>query len=467
MAKSSSEAIDYDYYWRRREGISTDSGTTVETFRPVIPWQAECLNAIRNEYDYSVGTHDVLLSGSVGSAKSILLAHIVVTHCLMYPKACAGIFRLSFPDLRDTLFKDIVDHLESENLIEGRDYWINNTRCTIAFKNGSTIVSRSFSDGRYTKVRSLRLSLAVFEELTEFKGKHQQAFFEVKNRLGRCPHVPENLCISATNPDDPSMWVHEYFMDSNDPTRHVYYSLTFDNPFLQESYIRTILRTLDEKQVLRMVFGRWIELKTEVIYYQFGDYNVVKKLYSVDCNLPIHISWDFNIGSGKPMSCIVYQTTIISGLMHYHFFDEVVIEGMRTLDSCEEIADKGILDNYSDEIIVHGDASGAHSDTRSKKNDYDIIMGFLQNYVRKDGKKLRVTKRVPLANPPIRKRHNTVNGLCKNVLGEVRLFIYQNCKDAIKGMKLTKLKDNGSLIEDDSFHMKLYHSLWLSLCGGR
>ena len=103
------------------------------------------------------------------------------------------------------------------------------------------------------------------------------------------------------------------------------------------------------------------------------------------------------------------------------------------------------------ERIVHGDAAGAHNDTRSKKTDYDIIIGYLSNYERKDKKKLTILRKVPLSNPPIRTRHNKVNGLCKNALGEVRLFVYQNCKMSIRGLKLTKLKENGSLIENDSF----------------
>jgi PBSX family phage terminase large subunit len=445
--------IDLNHYWQIRENISKNSGTTVDTFKPVIPWQRKALVDIRTKFDYSMGTHDVLLSGSVGSAKSLFLAHLAISHCIINSRACVGLFRMSMPDLRDTIFKDILDHLQCDGLVENKDYFVNQTRCQVAFRNGSTIISRSFSDAKYTKVRSLRLSMAIFEEFIEFDGKHQQAFKEVKNRLGRLPDIKENLCIAATNPGDPSSWVYEYFIDGSEtmPTRHVYYSLTFDNPFLAKSYIIGLIRDLDEKQVLRMIFGRWLELRSDVIYYQFGDYNIIKKKYEVDPELPIHISWDFNIGVGKPLSACMFQVKQQGDQFIYHFFDEVVIEGMRTQDSCEEIAEKGILDNFGTEIIVHGDAAGAHNDTRSKKTDYDIIIGYLSNYERKDKKKLTILRKVPLSNPPIRTRHNKVNGLCKNALGEIRLFVYQNCKMCIRGLKLTKLKENGSLIENDSF----------------
>jgi PBSX family phage terminase large subunit len=450
--KTAYEIPNIDEYWKRRESISTNSGITIETFKPVIPWQKQALLDIRTRFDYGIGLHEVLLTGSVGSAKSLFLAHLIISHCIIYSGACVGVFRMAFPDLRDTIFKDITDHLESENLKEGKHYKINRTRCQVSFSNGSSIVCKSFHDGKYTKVRSLRLSMAVFEEFVEFYGKHEQAVKEVRNRLGRLPHVKENLLIGATNPDDPSHWIYDYYIDGQKKheNRHVYYSLTFDNPFLPKSYIVGIMRDLDSKQVLRMIFGRWLELRSEIIYYEYGNHNKIDYDYEIDKTRPIHISFDFNIGIGKPLSCALFQVRDFGDKYAYDFFDEVVIEGMRTLDACEEIAEKGYLDNYGDSFFIHGDSAGSHNDTRSKKTDYDIIMGFFSNYQRKDGGKLNIIKRVPPANPPIRTRHNKVNSLCKNSLGEVMLFIYQKCKVLDKGLRLTKLKDKSALIEDDS-----------------
>lgn len=471
--------IDLESYWRRRESISTDSGVFIDSFRPVIPWQRTVLEDIRLNYDYSNGLHEILLSGSVGSAKSIFLAHLSITHCMLYSGACVGVFRLSFPDLRDTIFKEITDHLECDSLIDGKDYWINQTRCQISFRNGSRIVCKSFHDKKYTKVRSMKLSMAIFEEFTEF-ALHKQAYNEVRNRLGRIPNIKENILIAATNPDAPSIWIYEKFIanEAKDKNIHTYYSLTFDNPFLPTSYIKAIMRGLDSKQVLRMIFGRWIELKTDIIYYEYSELNN-REDYVVDKDKPIHICWDFNIGNGKPLSCCFFQVNDLGAMGYeFHVFGEVVVEGMRTIDSLEEITDKGILDNYGNNFFVHGDAAGSHNDTRSKRTDYDIIMKYLQNYTRKekeeikeeidqeidqetdedyDSNKLNVIKAVPPSNPPIRTRHNKVNGLLKNALGEIRLYIYDKAITVRKGLRLTKLKDNGSLIEDDGAQCPYQH----------
>ena len=74
----------------------------------IIPFQYQVIKDIRKKFDYSKGVYELLLSGSVGSAKSILMAHLAVTHCLLYPYAQALIGRLSMPALKDTLLKMIV-----------------------------------------------------------------------------------------------------------------------------------------------------------------------------------------------------------------------------------------------------------------------------------------------------------------------------------------------------------------------
>jgi hypothetical protein len=435
-----------DEYWSRRPEIPPNSGTNIDNFVPCIPWQKECLHDIRFVYDYSLGTHEVLLSGSVGSAKSLFLAHLAVTHCLMFPGACCGVFRMSMPDIRDTIFLDIVNHLGCDELKEGSDYSIDKTRCQIHFRNGSSIITRSFSDKKYTKVRSLRLSMAIFEEWVEFRSGDERAFREVQKRVGRIPHVKEKLIIGATNPDDPSHWLHTYFQESTMETRHVYYSLTFDNPFLDKTYVEGIIKNSTERDVLRMIFGRWLPINEDMPYYGYNsDINLRRYSYEIDHNAPIWLCWDFNIGEGKPMSAAAFQC--INGV--YHIFAEWVVQGMRTLDSCEEIGDHGILE-IPTQFYIAGDAAGNSRDTRGTKTDFDIILKFMENFRTRDNRSLRVEKKVPRANPMVRDRHNKLNALFRNGYGEVKLFVYETAKTVDKAFRLTKLKVGSTYQENDS-----------------
>lgn len=417
------------------------STPTFQEFNPtIIPFQRQVIDDIAS-YDYSKGTHEVLLSGSVGSAKSILMAHIIIRHCLENNRARFLIGRRALPDLKDTLYLKLLEHLEG---IDSRYYRVWHNIGKIWFVNGSEIISRSWADKRYSKLRSLELSGAAIEELTENNGDDENAYHEIKMRVGRLPHVTCPLIISATNPDSPSHWAYKHFIVPNSngavhPTRHVYYSRTEDNPFLPKQYIEQLKTDLDPKRARRMLYGEWIEIADEVIYYQYDSKTQYSKAeWKPRPTTPIMIAWDFNIGDGKPLSAcaIAYEDGC------YHVFAEVIIEGARTEEAAQEFIDRGIV-TPGRFYEIHGDASGKARHTSSKRSDYEIIKETF------DRAGIKYSYKVPLANPPIRLRHNTVNALCRNALGHVRLFIH-NCPTVDEGLRLTAFKKGATLIEDDS-----------------
>jgi hypothetical protein len=419
------------------------SGTTLTTFNPfAVPYQGKVVELIRKDWDYSKGNLEILLSGSYGSAKSILMAHLIVTHCLFNPRAVGLIARKALPDLKETIFKEILEHLQDESLREGKDYWVNRQAASIKFSNGSEIISRSWSDKRYKKGRSLKISFLCFEELTENNLEDKEAFDTLKARLRRLPHVKENVLIAATNPDSPSHWVHRYFMDSDNDFKKVFYSVTTDNPFLESVYVEQLKKNLDPKSVRRYIYGEWLELSKDQVYY-----NYKKEVnFRHEFTLPIdelRISHDFNIGQNKPMSAVA---SIKLGDT-YHIFKVFHVEGARTTDIMDEIASSGILDRAR-KIYVYGDASGKNRDTRSITSDYEIIEKFLSNYLTKDGRRLDFEMRVPISNPPIRRRHNLVNAHFENENKDVRLIVYDTWLD--EGFRLTQFKKGADLVEDDS-----------------
>lgn len=411
-------------------------------FNPfIIPWQGTATKEIRTEYDYNLGVHEVLFSGSVGSAKSCLLAHLVVTHCLFNKGARALVARKSMPDLKDTIWNEILEHVE-EDLVEGKDYVHNKSRTSIKFSNGSEIVTRSWADGKVKKVRSLILSMAVIEELTE--ADTADFYKELKMRVGRIPVIKEQLIICATNPDSPAHWAYKYFIANSNPTRHVYYSITSDNPFLPKSYIDGIRETLSPKEARRMLHGEWLELSNEVIYYNYSrEKNFIDAVYEFDRKYPIDIMFDFNIAEGKPMSAATGQN--INGT--YHTKKTYIIHGARTLDIMEEMYRDGLFESTS-MFRIFGDAAGKHRDTRSVRSDYDIIESFLKRIG------VRYQMKVPKSNGAIRERHNKMNAAFQNDLGNVRFFIYKEAEPLDEGLRLTKLKKGSQYIEDDSFEFQ-------------
>lgn len=226
------------------------------------------------------------------------------------------------------------------------------------------------------------------------------------------------------------------------PTRRVFYSNTEENPFLDPAYIAQLKVDLSPREADRYIRGRWVEIRSEFIYFEYDSKEQYRAAvdYQVVPNSPVHLTFDFNIGLGKPMSCALFQYIGDD----FHVFAESVIEGARTADLIEDLDARGLLVRGERRYEINGDAAGKHRDTRSSRSDYDIIQQELA------GRGIKFEYNVPLANPPIRTRHNRVNAYCKNDNGKRRLFIYKGCKVTDEGMRLTSLKKGAGYVEDDS-----------------
>ena len=440
---------------------ATTSTPSFSSFDPsIIPFQDKVVDDVLCFYNYGLGTHEVLLSGSVGSAKSILGAHLAVRHCFEFPGARFLLARKALPQLRETIYTKVVEHLQQDSLKEGKHYFLNDTQCQVRFSNGSEIISTTWADKKYSKVRSYEISSAFIEEGTENNDDDQQAYTEIFMRCGRLPHIPHKWLMVATNPDSPSHWLYKRFFVEKKETRHVYLSKTEDNPFLPPEYIQGLKENMDPKMARRMLHGEWLDIRGETVYHQYGDEHEISEEYKLSLFHPIYFTWDFNIGDGKPLSVTFYQ--LING--HFHFFDEIVIEGARTETALEEAADRGLFEPDTT-FYCQGDASGKHRDTRSNLSDYEIIDRFMLKFITKDNRRLRYQRQVPVSNPPVRTRHNVVNSYLKNDLGKVRISIYPKCKTLREGFRLTKLKKGADYQEDDSkFYQHITTAAGYGIC---
>lgn len=429
-----------------------NSTPSLTEFNPhIIPVQFDVIKQVRRDFDYEKdGVLEVLLSGSYGSAKSILMAHLVVTHVTMFNRARCCLCRKAMPDLKDTILTKILEHMEGV-YIEGEHYDYNKSGSPrLTFWTESEIICRSWSDKKYGKFKSLELSMAAIEELTENSNEEFLEFYtKLVPRVGRLKHVPESFVISATNPDSPAHAAYDWFFKNN-PNRKVFLSRTSDNPFLPDTYISQLMQTLTSQEIRRYVYGEWVEITSEVIYYAYNSkVSGVLQNYKIDYSYPVYLSWDFNIGHNKPMSMVMSQ--YIKG--NFFFFDEVVIHSARTLDVLEEINARGYFD-LPITFIIHGDATGRRRDTRSIHSDYEVITKYLSNLVGVYGH-IKFEVDVGLSNPPIRTRHSLVNGKLMNAFNQTSVYLDMNkCKNLDKGLKLTMLKKGGSYIEDDSLEFQ-------------
>ncbi len=402
-----------------------------------VPWQYQTIQFM-DSFDPNKGVLEMLFSGSIGSAKSICAAHILVIHCLENDGARVLVLRRALKDLKRTIWATILSHLA--DIPHAIDHY-NKTEMRIRFKNGSEIIGDSYDKGDLEKFRSLELSGGVFEEAIEIEKK--EVYEAVKMRVGRLPSVKKNFMLALTNPGEPSHWLYKYFIqDVNHPNKETFYSLTEQNPFLPKWYIENLRADLDPQMVKRMLMGMWISIIGSGPYYAYNpNVQFLKdKAYVINPKYPVDISHDFNIAEGKPMSACLGQ--YIEGV--FHIAKDFVIEGFDTNDIIDEIITSDFMIGVS-RVRVFGDFYGKSKDPRSKTTDYQIIEKALIK------SNFKVEMQVPRSgNPPIRSRQNMVNAHCKNDLGQVRLFVYKDATIVDDGLRLTKLKKGSSYQEDDS-----------------
>lgn len=407
-----------------------------------LPWTSVAIEEVFLNYDYSLGIHEVLCSGTIGAGKSLFGTHVALRCAIEDSNARWLLGRVSLPDAKATIAETMHDHIEGD-FVEGRDYEFNKVKQRWLFRNGAEIFVKSWHNKRFKSFRSLKLSGAIIEEATENDGEYWEIYDTIYSRIGRS-NGKRNLLLSLTNPDSPAHPLYKKMIigAESDPLKHVYYSDARENPFLETWYIDNLIKNLSPIEIARLIEGKWVEDPKGGIYYNYlRERNFRNETYIYNLDYPIDLMHDFNIGVGKPMSMAIGQK--IKDV--FHVAQTIVVEGADTNDILRELKESGILDRQT-MFRVFGDASGKNKDTRSKTNDYDIIETFLKR------NRISYEMEVPRSNPPIRRRHNRVNAKCCNFESKTQLYIYKDAEIADEGFRLTKLKRGGNYLEDDTLY---------------
>jgi RecG-like helicase len=114
-----------------------------------VPFQIDVIKHVRKVHLYNQGPCELMLSGSVGSAKTILAAHLVATHVLHNSGAQVVVMRRTLKDLKATFWRVLLTHFPEMNS------WLNKSEMRITLPNGSIIYGLSYDDGRFDKFRSI------------------------------------------------------------------------------------------------------------------------------------------------------------------------------------------------------------------------------------------------------------------------------------------------------------------------
>lgn len=449
----------------------------VPRFEEFVPfgWQIQLLKDMENPdvFDWSKGTHTILLSGAVGSAKSALCGHLMWKHIIKYKNygAYTVIARQDWRRLQETAIDTFTKSRPKNPLFE-KLYSYNKSNLKSYLAGQELMLGMYYSDGDFERFKGLQISAAWLEEGSENVTPEVYEFLYQRTRLP----VPEKFIVIATNPDEPDHWINTKLITNAgfingvkqaeragiDYTIHVYYSSGADNPYIDKNYYNGLRKTYSAKKAERFLDGKWISLYGQNIYYAYGEHNHKREHYRIKTAYPIRISFDFNTALGKPMSCVFAQ--YIEGKIH--FFDQIALQG-NTSQLMEEVLNKTGPDgkkyvDYNCEFIIHGDAAGwAKHSSSNNWNDYEIIKKYLGEYKGSPHGPLRYKTRVDLSNPQVKQRHECVNAHFKSADNSVKIFLWENCftgeVNLDQAFRLTKLKDGAKYVEDDGVNCPYQH----------
>lgn len=193
----------------------------------------------------------------------------------------------------------------------------------------------------------------------------------------------------------------------------LYRGSTRDNAAnLEAGYIASLESSYDDVLLEQYLEGGAAEPGVPLAYYAFGSDNLAPVSYSPDW--PLYLSCDFNVA---PMCWVIAQPQGAPPDAPLHVVGELV---QSYSANTGELADQ-FCDRYSNHlgmVYVFGDASGKARDTRSRIDDYQLLLRQLRVTF---GERIAVC--VPAANPPVRDRLSRVNALCRDGTGRRRLLV--------------------------------------------
>lgn len=200
------------------------------------------------------------LSGGFGSAKTFAGCIKAILLSALFPKNMGIVARMTYPELRDSTRKTFFEILPHS--------WIaswNETQNILILRNGSQISFRPIDDIR--KQRSSNLGWFYIDQAEECK---YEDFLDLAGRLRR--PVPRQYGFITVNPDGHN-WVWQNFFKDGKGKNEQYYginSTTFDNPYLPQGYIQSLIDAYPKEWIDRFVYGSH-EVKSGVILSEYHD----------------------------------------------------------------------------------------------------------------------------------------------------------------------------------------------------
>jgi phage terminase large subunit len=226
----------------------------------------------------------IVNQGSTRSSKTYSLCQMVIVYCLNNPNKIVSIVRKSFPSLRATVMRDMIDLLNEYGLYKESQH--NKTDNIFQFTNGAKIEFFSLDDSQ--KIRGRKRDVLWANEANELG-------FEEFNQLNF--RTTEKLFFDF-NPSSTEHWLYD-LLDKEDSL--LVHSTYKDNTFLPSALIKEIEDLILIDQDYYNIYALGLPSKsTHTIYNHQKPY--IEELIRYD-----DVIWGLDFGYQHPTALIKCQ----------------------------------------------------------------------------------------------------------------------------------------------------------------
>lgn len=413
----------------------------------------------------------LVLYGGRGSSKSDFAAKKLIYRCLTENYFRCVLVRNTYASIQNSSYDTIKDIIIELGLAELFTFKLQPLE--IHCVNGNRFIARGCDDT--TKLKSIKDPSCVWYEedipaeadfitITtgirtqkadylqeiftinpEVEGNYQDHWFWKRYFEGRTQKTFSGVTkISVTDEEGKASTI--------DLSYRCHHSTYKDNKYLPPEYEAFLMDLKLKNPYYWEVYcnGNWGNKVFGGLFYKCFDVGRNTLTWTYDPNIPLHISFDFNVN--PYMSCSVWQ---MNGGSVY-LIDEIAMKSPnnRTKDTCWEFTRR--YNNHKTGLFVYGDPAGRAESTKTEAgwNEYSIITKELEKY--------RPTLRLLSVAPNHKLRGDFINSIFEGSIPDVRIYIHEKSvylkndlmfgKEDSEGYKLKEKHKDDNGVQSEKYH---------------
>ena len=401
-------------------------------------------NEVRKRIE-SLKPRYLILYGGRGSSKSDFTAKYLIYRCLTDNFFRFILVRNTYSTIKDSQYQTLKDTIVDLGLTELFEFKLQPLE--IQCINGNKFIARGCDD--VTKLKSIKDPTGSwFEE--EIPSESDFITISSSIRTGKADQLLE---IFTINPEVDGQyqehWFYKKFFEGHIEDSFegelqgggkyiVSHSTYHDNRWLPDAFglylesLKYSNNPANRYYYTIYTLGKWGNKMTGGLFYKMFDRAKTETTYTYNPDLPLFLSFDFNVSPG--MHCLIGQA---QG-QNIFLIDEIktVSPSNNTVGICREFIRR--YNMHTSGLFVTGDPSGNNQDTRSEhgNNDYKIIKRELSQF--------NPVIKVDSKHPPVVARGNFINNIFESnfmglsiQIGKAPILIDDllNLKEASDGTK--------------------------------